>query len=65
MRTGTEWTFTLRPDVKFHDGATLDANDVVATYVLQWDATDPNHDGRTGTFEYYGAFFGAFLNAPE
>ena len=25
----TEWTFTLRDGVKFHDGATLDANDVV------------------------------------
>jgi ABC-type transport system substrate-binding protein len=60
----TEYTFTLRQGVKFHDGALLDANDVVATFAAQWDAASPNHVGRTGTFEYFGAFFGAFLNAP-
>ena len=27
-----EWTFTLRPDVTFHDGSALDAADVVATF---------------------------------
>ena len=59
----TEWTFHLRQGVKFHNGASLDANDVVATYVSQWDATSPNHKGRTGTFEYFGAFFGKMLNA--
>ncbi|HYC03630.1 MAG TPA: ABC transporter substrate-binding protein [Azospirillaceae bacterium] len=26
------WTFTLRPDVRFHDGTTLDAQDVVYTF---------------------------------
>lgn len=61
----TEYVFTLRKGVKFHNGATLDANDVVATFVSQWDAASPNHKGRTGTFEYYGSFFGSFLNAPE
>lgn len=60
----TEYVFTLRKGVKFHNGATLDANDVVATYVAQWDASSPNHTGRTGMFEYFGSFFGAFLNAP-
>ncbi|MCE1254890.1 MAG: ABC transporter substrate-binding protein, partial [Anaerolineae bacterium] len=61
----TEWTFVLRDGVKFHNGATLDANDVVATYVSQWDAASPNHKGRTGTFEYFTAYFGQFLNAPK
>ncbi len=61
----TEWTFTLRKDVKFTNGATLDANDVVATFASYWDASSPNHKGRTGTFEYFNAFFGAFLNAPK
>jgi ABC-type transport system substrate-binding protein len=60
----TEWTFHLRQGVKFHNGADLDANDVVDTYVSQWDASSPNHKGRTGTFEYFGAFFGTMLNAP-
>ncbi len=60
---GTEWVFTLRQGVKFHDGADLDANDVVATYEAQWNAKSPNHVGREGNFEYFGAFFGAFLNA--
>jgi len=60
----TEYTFTLRQGVKFSDGSLLDANDVVASFVSQWDAKDPNHKGRTGTFEYFGAFFGKNLNAP-
>ena len=59
----TVWTFTLRQGVQFHNGATLDANDVVATFVSQWDAQSPNHVGRTGSFEYFGALFGNFINA--
>lgn len=59
----TVWTFKLRKDVKFHNGAPLDASDVVATFASQWDAKSPNHKGRTTTFEYFGAFFGSFLNA--
>ena len=58
----TVWTFHLREGVKFFNGATLDANDVVHTFVSQWDAMSPNHKGRTTTFEYFGGFFGSFLN---
>ena len=60
----TEWTFHLREGVTFHNGATLDANDVVATYSALWDAEDPNHKGNSGAFEYLVGFFGQFLNAP-
>ena len=60
----TVYTFVLRDGVTFHNGATLDANDVVASFAAQWDASSPNYTGRTATFEYFGAFFGAHLNAP-
>ncbi|MGH9212319.1 MAG: ABC transporter substrate-binding protein [Acidimicrobiales bacterium] len=60
----TEWTFTLREGVTFHDGSALDANDVVQTYRVQWDAGDPLHVGRQGDFTYWGALFGGFLNPP-
>lgn len=60
----TEWTFSLRKGVTFHNGATFDANDVVATFLAQWDAKDVNHKGNSGTFEYFTNFFTQFLNAP-
>lgn len=60
----TEWTFHLRQGVTFHDGSTLDANDVVTTYAVQWDASHPLHKGNTGAFEYWTYLFGVFVNAP-
>jgi ABC-type transport system substrate-binding protein len=61
---GTEWTFHLRKGVKFHDGSELTANDVVLTYIVQWDASNPLHKGKTGDFAYWTTYFGNFLNAP-
>jgi ABC-type transport system substrate-binding protein len=58
------WTFTLREGVTFHDGSALDANDVVMSYGVQWDAGNPLHVGRDGSFTYFQAFFTQFLNAP-
>ena len=60
----TEWTFTLREGVTFHDGSELDANDVVKSYQVQWDAADPLHVGRVGDFSYFPGLFGGFLNPP-
>jgi peptide/nickel transport system substrate-binding protein len=60
----TVWTCTLRSGVTFHDGATLDANDVVLTYAVQWDAAHPLHKGRDNSFTYFPGLFGGFLNPP-
>ncbi|MDT8896725.1 ABC transporter substrate-binding protein [Thermanaerothrix sp. 4228-RoL] len=57
----TEWTFYLRSGVRFVDGSTLDANDVVATLSAMWEESNPNHVGRSGRFEIFQRFFGAFI----
>ena len=62
----TVWTCKLRSGVTFHNGATLDANDVVLSYAVQWDAAHPLHIGKetSGLFEYWTYLFAAFLNPP-
>lgn len=60
----TEWTFHLRDGVTFHDGSSLDANDVVMSYGVQWDAGSPLHTGRDGSFTYFQVFFYDFINKP-
>jgi len=60
----TVWTCTLRGAVVFHDGATLDAGDVVASYAVQWDAEHPLHTAEEGAAAQFGAWFGGFLNPP-
>ena len=54
----TEWTFYLRPDVKFQTARDLDAEDVVTSWTAQWDAASPLHVGRSGDFTYFSALFG-------
>jgi ABC-type transport system substrate-binding protein len=58
------WTCTLRSGVKFHNGATFDASDVVDSFAAIWDCAHPHHVGRTSTFLAWGAIFGANLH-PE
>ena len=50
----TVWTCTLRSGVRFHDGSLLDANDVVLSFAVQWDAEHPLHAGRSGRFDHHG-----------
>lgn len=58
------WTCALRQGVSFHDSSSLDANDVVASFAFQWDATNPLHPGDSAPFVYFKEFWGAFLNQP-
>lgn len=60
----TTWTCDLQENVKFADGSTFDANDVVMSFAVQWDAANPLHKGRTSVFEYWSGLFGGFLNPP-
>ena len=58
------WTCTLREGVTFHDGATFEAEDVVLSYAVQWDAAHELRKGNTGAFEYWPGLWGGVLNAP-
>jgi peptide/nickel transport system substrate-binding protein len=60
----TVWTCTLRPGVLFHNGSTLDANDVVASWAAGLDAANPFHVGNTGSFDYFSYLWDGFINAP-
>ncbi len=61
----TVWTCHLRSGVKFHDGSKLDASDVVQSYIIGWDASNPLHIGNTGSFEYFSTLWINLLNLPE
>jgi peptide/nickel transport system substrate-binding protein len=54
---GLVWEFTLREDVKFHDGTPFNADAVVYNVERQFDPTHPQH---TGDFDYWLYMFGGF-----
>ncbi len=61
----TIWTCTLRAGVAFHDGEALDANDIVLSFAVQWDAEHPQHRSREGSFRPFIDTFGGLLNPPS
>jgi len=52
----------LRRDVRFHNGARLDAGDVLDSFAAAWDCAHPLHVGRTGNFRGWSWIMGT-LNA--
>ena len=49
---GKEWTFTLRPGVRFHDGTPLRAQDVAWSYERWMDPKHPYSDPPYGVPQY-------------
>lgn len=60
----TVWTCNLRQGVVFHDGTTFDANDVVFSWSVGLDASNPYHIGNTGAWEYYSYLWDKLMNLP-
>jgi len=58
------WTCSLRSGVLYPDGSRFDANDVVLSFAVQWDAEHELHLGREGRFDTFARLFGGFLNPP-
>ena len=58
---GTEWTFTLRDDVTFHDGEPFNAEAVCYNFERMFDQ---NEAGQVAG-EYWGYVMGAFANDAD
>jgi len=62
---GLVWTCNLRQGVKFHDGSDFEAADVIASYGAGIDASNPNHVGNTGSWEYFATLWDGLMNVSE
>lgn len=50
---GLSWTCMLRKDVRFHNGASFDAGDVLDSFAAMWDCASPLHKGgNPGVFSF-------------
>ena len=58
----TEWTCSLRKDVKFHDGTDFNADAVIFNFD-RWRFTDNPYHFPEQVFEYYEAMWGGFDDA--
>ncbi|GAB4206475.1 MAG: ABC transporter substrate-binding protein [Roseiflexaceae bacterium] len=62
----TEWTFTLRQGVKFHDGTDFNADAVVFNFQRMADpAFEFGYRDQGKTYPAFSAIFGGFANSPE
>ena len=58
----TTWTCRLRAGITFSDGVALDAGDVMATFVAQWDRSQPLRQARPdAAFAAWDDLFGGTL----
>ena len=57
----TVWTCRLRQGVTFQDGARLDAGDVLASYLAQWDRSQPQRATSTASFANWDTLFGGTI----
>jgi peptide/nickel transport system substrate-binding protein len=55
------WTCRLRPRLTFHDGASLDARDVLDSFVAQWDRSSALRRTDSAGFDTWTELFGATI----
>ena len=57
----TVWTCRLHGGVKDSDGARIDAGDVLASFVAQWDRSQPLRKGSDAPFSAWDELFGGTI----
>lgn len=67
---GLVWDFTLRGNVRFHDGTPLDAEAVVFSFRRQMDAVEKQRSGKGGAaggcgYDYWKAYFDEVIQSVK